>query len=74
VGDHIKGTFLMLVLMFIFHSLKRGEDGKFKDSDLAAIMKNAYVALPGCTWQWSDDVAGSSIQPPPLEHAARPIL
>jgi hypothetical protein len=31
----------------VFSSLKRGPDGRFKDSDLAGIMKNAYVAPLG---------------------------
>jgi hypothetical protein len=31
----------------VFSSLKRGEDGKFKDSELASIIKNGYATLPG---------------------------
>lgn len=34
---------------YIFPSLKRGEDGKFNDSELAALIKNAYVIMLGCT-------------------------
>lgn len=31
----------------VLSSLKRGLDGRFKDGDLAGIIKNAYVAPPG---------------------------
>ena len=59
---------------YVYSSLKRGPDGKFKDSDLAGIIKNAYVTLPHCSW-WSltNNTLGLSIQPLLLVPVARRI-
>ncbi len=53
-----------------FRSLKRGTDGKFNDTELAAIIKNAYVVFLDSCARSADNITELSIQPRPLELVA----
>ena len=66
---------LILALILIFsRSLQRGPDGRFNDSELAAIIKNAYVVLPDDNrGQSADNAAESNIQPEALGLVVLPI-